>query len=92
MIRAFKSVEEGGELNVVASTAGNQIKIAISDSGEPICRSGKELGLRSGKDGFGHDIDLSICYNIIQHHNGLIKMNTEAEAGNKVAVYFPASI
>jgi two-component system sporulation sensor kinase A len=92
MIRAFKSVEDGGELDIVASNAGNQIKIAISDSGTPIHRSGKEFCLLSEKNGFNHDIDLSICYNIIQHHNGSIKMNTATEAGNKVAVYFPASI
>jgi two-component system, NtrC family, sensor kinase len=92
MIRAFKSVEEGGELNIVASNTGNQIKITISDSGEPIHHNGNEFDLLSGKDGFGHDIDLSICYNIIQHHNGSIKMSTATEAGNKVAIYFPALI
>lgn len=92
MIRAFKSVEEGGELDIMASNAGNQIKIAISDSGEPIHQGEKKIGANSEKNGFSHDIDLSICYNIVQHHKGSIEIDTASEAGNKVAVYFPASI
>jgi two-component system, NtrC family, sensor kinase len=91
IIRAFKSVEEGGELDISASTTGNQIEIAIRDSGESTSQGDKQFDLLSGKDGFGQDIDLSICYNIIQHHNGSIKMNTATDEGNKVAVYFPVS-
>lgn len=91
IIRAFKSAEGGGELDISASTAGNQIEIVICDNGESSCQGDRKFDLLSGKNGFGNDIDLSICYNIIQHHNGSIKMNTATE-GNKVAVYFPISI
>jgi PAS domain S-box-containing protein len=71
---AFKAMVNGGELTVLARNEGNSIEIQIADTrdgtpGEsvldlydPSCLS-EPIGKTSS-------LDLSICYNIIQHHKG----------------------
>lgn len=94
MIRAFKSIEEGGQLQILSSNHGNQIKVVIADNGRALHQRHTDADLSCERDlsGSENDIDLSICYNIIQHHNGSIKLGNSDEMGNILTVYFPASI
>jgi PAS domain S-box-containing protein len=94
LIRAFKSVEEGGELQMLASNHGNQIKVVITDNGRGGDADTSRTGTSEQRDfkGSGYDIDLSICYNIIQHHKGVMKYETSKKLGNTLTVYFPALI
>ena len=94
LIRAFKSVEEGGNLSIRALNLGRQVKIALSDIG----REGKTgctrtaNGLSNDFSGSGSEVDLSICYNIVQHHKGVMQFEMSAEMGNMLTIYFPAAV
>lgn len=94
LIRAFKALENGGELHLQSSNDGNQIRIALYESSgqfdqefigvDKSCRTSLERGLQ--------DIDLSICYNIVQHHKGVIQFEGTLDKGTALAIYLPASI
>jgi PAS domain S-box-containing protein len=94
LIRAFKSLEKGGELHLQSSNNGNQIRIALSDSSGQFDRglNGFDLSCRTGLEHGGRDIDLSICYNIVQHHKGVIQFENAQHKGRALAIYLPASI
>jgi len=94
MIRAFKSVEEGGELQMLASNHENQVKVVITDNGKGRDPASNRPGAPGRSDALntGYDIDLSLCYNIVQHHKGVMKYETSKKLGNTLTVYFPTSI
>jgi two-component system, NtrC family, sensor kinase len=95
LIRAFKSVEQGGELHILSSNESNQIKIVITENPTGVPSDGQEFdasGHRSSLSSEGRAVDLSICYNIVQHHKGTIAFEKNKELGDVLTVYFPASI
>jgi len=94
LIRAFKSVEEGGHLSIRALSLGRQVKIALSDigsEGEKGCADTAN-GRSNDFSGSGSEVDLSICYNIVQHHKGVMQFEMSEEMGNMLAIYFPAMV
>jgi signal transduction histidine kinase len=93
LIRAFKSVEEGGNLGIRALRNGRQVKIALSDIGSEVETSCVENAGEHANDfsGSGSEVDLSICYNIVQHHKGVMQFEMSAEMGNMLTIYFPAA-
>jgi two-component system, NtrC family, sensor kinase len=93
LIRAFKSVEEGGNMLILASSEGKQIKIALSDIGEghhQRCTDGS-ADYANNFSGSGSEVDLSICYNIVQHHKGVMQFEMSEELGTVLTIYFPAA-
>lgn len=93
LIRAFKSVEEGGNLSIRALSIGRQVKIALSDigsEGETGC-TGTDTERPNGLSGSGSEVDLSICFNIVQHHKGVMQFEMSEEMGNMLTIYFPAA-
>lgn len=93
LIRAFKSVEEGGNISIRALSLGRQVKIALSDigSGSAIGCSDKANEGPNDVSGTGNEVDLSICYNIVQHHKGVMQFEINEEMGNVLTIYFPAA-
>lgn len=93
LIRAFKSVEEGGNLTIRALNHGRQVRIALSDIGSQratkCTAEANEQG--DGFSGSNSEVDLSICYNIVQHHKGVMQFELSEELGNMLAIYFPAA-
>jgi two-component system, NtrC family, sensor kinase len=91
LIRAFKSVEEGGRLSIYALSDGQQVKIALSDIGGERYGGHAQAasGCTNGFSGSGSEVDLSICYNIVQHHKGVMQFEMSAEMGNLLTIYFP---
>ncbi len=91
LIRAFKSVEDGGNLSIRSLSDGKQVKIALSDSGRQGDRECSEASAGHSNDfsGSGSEVDLSICYNIVQHHKGVMQFEMSEEMGNSLAIYFP---
>lgn len=94
---AFLCVENGGKLNVFSSIDDNQVKIQISHSGcvhpERYHATIFDPSCMTRASGDGNAIDLSICYNIVQHHRGDIHFR--AKKGQKTAVFtlrFPLCI
>ena len=92
LIRAFKSVEDGGNLMIEASSDGNYVKIALSEAAceEKRDCSAAHLGFTSGCSDARSEVDLSICYNIVQHHKGMMQFEMPAKTGRMLAIYFPA--
>ena len=93
LIRAFKSVEEGGNLSLRALSLGKQIKVALSDIGSEAALGcdDKAKDRSNGVPGSGSEVDLSICYNIVQHHKGVMQFEINEEMGNVLTIYFPAA-
>ncbi len=93
LIRAFKSVEEGGSMWIQALKKSKQVKVALYDNGGSSDREyAKEVTeQQEGFSGSSSDVDLSICYNIVQHHKGAMKYEKSAEMGNVLTIYFPAA-
>jgi two-component system NtrC family sensor kinase len=92
LIRAFKSVEDGGKLSIQSINDGQRVRIALSDAGGQADRGCSESADGPKKDvsGSGSEVDLSICYNIVQHHKGTMQFETSEEMGYVLAIYFPA--
>jgi two-component system NtrC family sensor kinase len=93
LIRAFKYAEDGGNFSIQSSSAGRQIKIVLSGiggNGNPGCDPSSEK-YATGFPGRGSEVDLSICYNIVQHHKGAMQFEISEEMGNVLALYFPSS-
>jgi PAS domain S-box-containing protein len=91
VMRAFKSVEKGGSLKIMALRDDKQVKIALSDIGSS--RYGGCASSTSGEGsefvGSGGEVDLSICYNIVQHHKGMMQFEKSEEMGQLLTIYFP---
>ena len=80
MIRAFKSVEDGGDIWLQSISDGKQIKIALSDIVGQARPGNQEVSFSNS----GSEVDLSICYNIVQHHRGMMQFEMSAAKGNFV--------
>jgi len=93
---AFRAMENGGELAVSAINEGNSIEIQIADTrdgtpGEsfrdlydPSCLN-KQVGKTSS-------LDLSICHNIIQHHQGEFQILNNKGRGITFILRFAANL
>ena len=70
---------------------GSQIKVTLCDSGRPGDRRGaqKPTDQPDGFSGSSNDVDLSICYNIVQHHKGAMQFEVSEEMGDILTIYFP---
>ncbi|MBT8369240.1 MAG: PAS domain-containing protein [Deltaproteobacteria bacterium] len=93
---AFRAMKNGGTLTVLARNDSNSIEIQIADtrdgsSGDEL----RELYERSclGKSiGETSSLDLSICYNIIQHHKGEFQILNNKRRGITFILRFSASL
>jgi two-component system, NtrC family, sensor kinase len=93
LIRAFKSVEDGGNLWLQSLSNGKQVKVALSDTGSqrgPACAEASPGG-GDGLSGSGSEVDLSICYNIVQHHKGVMQFEMSEKIGDLLTIYFPVA-
>ncbi len=93
---AFRAMENGGELTVLARNEGNWIEIQIADTRDgthsesfqdlynPSCLS-KPIGEISS-------LDLSICHNIIQHHKGEFQIMNNNGRGITFILRFAANL
>lgn len=92
--RSLKSMEAGDILKVSTCASNSQIEIQISGavqhlntdhmdfSSEAYCSKREETGISA--------VDLSICYNIVQHHNGSIVLRTNRDNTGCLVIRFPA--
>ena len=87
---AFKAMEKGGELSLEARNDGSWIEVILSETGGggqiEIDRGGDALHSSSRQASIenGTAIDLSICYSIVQHHKGDLRVENNSGHG---AVY-----
>jgi len=93
---AFKAMEKGGELNLIARNDGSWIEVLISETGS-IGKTASEAGwhemnasTRKPSIENGTAIDLSICFSIIQHHKGDLRIENIAGSGVTYILKIPA--
>ena len=80
-------------MSILASSDGKQIKISLSDIGaghHQRCAEGSS-DYANNFSGSGSEVDLSICYNIVQHHKGVMQFEMSEELGTVLTIYFPAA-
>jgi two-component system NtrC family sensor kinase len=93
---AFKAMENGGELTVLARNESNSIEIQISDTRD--VPSGDALRDLYDPSCLGKpseettSLDLSICHNIIQHHKGEFEILNNKSRGVIFILRFAASL
>jgi two-component system NtrC family sensor kinase len=87
LIRAFKSVEDGGSIWLESLSDGKQVKIALSDIVGPAAHEGRGTSFSNS----GSEVDLSICYNIVQHHRGMMQFEMSETKGKLLTIYFPVA-
>jgi PAS domain S-box-containing protein len=92
--RSFKSMEPGDSLKIIARNDENQIKIQVSGAARHITNANPDLILDSScpeslATGI-ETVDLSICYNVVQHHRGNIQFHLEGDETGCLVMQFPA--
>lgn len=90
---AFLCMEDGGALKLTSSNDDKNAELQISHTGcvkpnrfhvnifDPSCMT--------QATGDGNPIDLSICYNIVQHHKGDIQFSSTVDQGATFTLRFP---
>ncbi len=92
---AFKAMEKGGELLLEARNDGSWIEVILSETGgggqEEIDRGCDALHSSSRQASIenGTAIDLSICYSIVQHHKGDLRVENNSGHGAVYTLKFP---
>jgi PAS domain S-box-containing protein len=93
---SFKAMRNGGTLSVIAKNESNSIEIQIADtrddtSGEALLELYEKSCL--GKPiGNSSRLDLSICLNIMQHHQGEFSVVQNKPKGVRFVLRFAASL
>jgi signal transduction histidine kinase len=90
---AVESIEEQGAITVATYADEAHVYIRISDTGRGIPSEDLpriyDPGFTTQSRGVGKGLGLSIVYNIIQKHNGDIKVESQVGKGTQVTVALP---
>jgi two-component system NtrC family sensor kinase len=85
---------EGGELLITVRTAGNLIEVILSANGGRLPAHWREKAMHSSyswESGGGEmPVDLSICYSIIRHHSGTLRLDILEREKPSLVVRFPS--
>jgi len=93
ILNAIQAMPQGGKLVLRSSNDGNQIKIEVQDTG---CGISQENMSKLFTPFFttkievkGVGLGLSICYGLIQRHQGKIEVQSQVGKGTTFTVYLP---
>ena len=93
LVNAAHAIEKQGEITVVTRREGDQVVIAISDTGGGIPEELKsrifEPFFTTKEVGKGTGLGLSISYDIIKKHNGSIEVESEVGVGTTFTIKLP---
>lgn len=93
LVNAYQSIEDKGTITIKTEKHLNKVKIYIKDSGKGI--EPKNLakifnpGFTTKGVGVGTGLGLAICYQIIEKHNGSIKVNSKPATGSEFIIELP---
>ncbi|RTZ97736.1 MAG: two-component sensor histidine kinase [Deltaproteobacteria bacterium] len=93
MINAMQAMPDGGNIEIIVRTEGEKIRIQFDNEGRPIDAENLEKiwePFFTTKD-TGTGLGLGIVQNIIQAHDGRIRIENIAEKGVRVLVTLPIS-
>lgn len=90
---ASQAITDSGSINVRTSQDNNHIKIEIADSGRgiPSQKLNKifDFGFSAGDTRIKMSSGLSTAYNIIQRHEGKMKIESKEGQGTTVSIFLP---
>ena len=93
LVNAAHAIEKQGEITISTRRAGDEVLIAIHDTGSGIPDEIKsrifEPFFTTKEVGKGTGLGLSISYDIIKKHNGSIEVESSAGAGTTFTIRLP---
>lgn len=96
---AVKFTDENGEIKVLIKENDNTVSISVEDNGVGISKDDQEFIFNRFEQGSGFNstkvsssgIGLTLVKNIVELHNGDIKLESELEKGSKFTIVLPVS-
>jgi len=87
---------DGGELTITARNSGNLIEVILSASGGRLPAHWHENAMHSPYSwdlaGGETPVNLSICYSIIRHHSGTLRLDIREQEEPSLVVRFPSFV
>lgn len=89
---AVESMPDGGKVDITAKAESDGILVAIRDEGigipESVMKRIGEPFLTTKEKGTG--LGLMVTFNILENHNGTIRVDSQPEKGTVFHIMFPA--
>jgi signal transduction histidine kinase len=91
LINAMQAMPAGGDIDIAVKTGDNNLWIAFEDQGPGI----EKVAMEKMWDPFfttkdkGTGLGLGIVKNIIEAHNGQVRINNRSEGGTRVSIRLP---
>jgi signal transduction histidine kinase len=96
LVNASQAIKAKGKITITTSKTGNEIHVAIGDTGKGIpqknLKSFFDPGYTTKGVGVGTGLGLSICYQIMQQHKGRIEVESELGKGSVFTVKLPSDL
>ena len=96
LVNAGQAIDGQGKITVSTRLVGDEVAIAIADSGKGIPTENLarifDPGFTTKGVGVGTGLGLSICYQIVQDHKGSIRVNSQEGEGTTFTIHLPLSI
>ena len=93
LVNAYQSINHKGTITIKTELKDNKIIISITDTGKGISQENIskifDPGYTTKGVGVGTGLGLSICYQIIEKHNGHIKVDSNSGIGTKFTIELP---
>lgn len=93
LINAAHAIKDGGTIKIKTYLKDSFVYVEVSDSGRGISKKNLnkifDPGFTTKSMGVGTGLGLSISYNIIQKHNGEIKVESEEGKGTTFTIMLP---
>jgi len=93
--RAAASLAPGGCIRVTSRQVGDQVEICVEDDGAAIAaeRLDRVFDPPSRRDASwqSDELELSICYQIVQQHGGTISLDSREGSGTRVQILLPVA-
>lgn len=85
---------DGGELTIITKNSGNMIEVILSANGGRLPAQWREKAMHSSYSwesaGGEMPVNLSICYSIIRHHSGTLRLDILEREEPSLVVRFPS--
>ena len=93
LVNAYQSIENEGTITIKTQIQDNKLRIFFKDSGKGIAEENLDKifdpGFTTKGVGVGTGLGLSICYQIIEKHNGSIKVESQPGKGSTFIIELP---
>jgi two-component system, sporulation sensor kinase D len=94
VVNALDATPHGGEISIVCERAGDQVEIAVTDTGSgvpPELRASIFTPFFTTKRHKGTGLGLAICKTILDRHGGSIELDGERTHGARFVVRLPVA-